>query len=346
MEHRSVYAKSVFNNSKLVENPGYQFSIQVLNDSKDDVIGMHRCNVPFKAHGVTLQTPTHNRITIRTVHTFSSVQAVTDTRNLLHERFVSMKQFTSEDSRIIYDLFMGGQANQHWAAIKIDRIIQMQDLNQAGSLYVTDLDLMLYSKDYKDKLIHPYSEFANSAQEGEGVAKQHPYTAGIVIQLVDNDDKIAKRYIYLANQIVEVPIIQDKSRQSGVYVHLIDKGLSECTRHELSDMESIGLYPTIEEAETNGKPELVHQKAVTMLKQQLETKKIENDQARVEYEARISQLKQDQEEYLRNLERDRHKTKDEYEERSYRRKDEHEALKVGASILAIVLSIVAIAKKA
>ncbi len=346
MEHRSIYAKSMFNGSKLVENPGYQFSIQVLNDSKDDVVAMHRCNIPFKAHGVSLQTPTHNRITIRTVHTFSSLQAVTDTRNLLHERFVSMKQFISEDSRIIYDLLMGGQANQHWAAIKIDRIIQMQDLNQAGSLYVTDLDLMLYSKDYRKDLIHPYSEFANCAQEGEGVAQQHPYTAGMVIQLVDNDDKIAKRYIYLANQIVEVPIIQDKSRQSGVYVHLIDKGLSGCTRHELSDMESIGLYPTIEEAETNGKPELVHQKVVTTLKQQLETSKIENDQARVEYEAKISQIKQDHEEYVRNIERERHKTKDAYEERSYQRKSDYEGLKAGAAMLAIVLSVVAIAKKA
>ena len=84
MEHSSIYVDPKHNASKMDDRSGYQYSIQVLNDSKDDIICMHRGNIPSIVRGASMQMPTHNRITIRTIHTFYTPQAVSDTRNLLH----------------------------------------------------------------------------------------------------------------------------------------------------------------------------------------------------------------------------------------------------------------------
>lgn len=345
MSHMSIYVEPNLNTSKLDDRSGHQYAIQVLNDSKDDIVVMHRDNIPFQVRGASLQLPTHNRITIRTTYTFYTPQAVADTRNLLHDRFVQMKQFVSKDSKIIYDILMSGHTNHQFSHIKIDRIVSVKDLQQQGCLYINDLDIMLYYKDYNKPMVHPYSEHAIRTMDGEKIAKTSE-GIGIMVQIVDNDEKIARRFGYMCNKIVEVPIIHDESKQSGIYVHHIDNGQSSCIKHDLSEMEALGLYPSEEEAATNGKPDLIHQKEMLELKKKLDIAKAERDRVEVENNARITAIKEEHEEYMREQERKRYETKDHYEERSYSRKNDYESLKVGAAALAIVLSIVAIAKKA
>lgn len=342
----TVHLEPVLNKDRLDQKAEYQYTISVLNDSKDDVIGMHRSNIPFKVRGMSLQKPTYNTITVRTTHLFTSSQAAADAANLLHERFVQTKQFISQDSRIIYDYLMGGQVNQSWVMIKIDRTVSTKVLKEKGSLYIGELDLMLYADTYTEPLIHPYSKHAVSVQEGNQIAQQCAASVGIVIEIIDNDERISRRFGYMCNQVIELPVAKDTEKESGVYLHQVNNGTSECIRYELDQMESLGIYANHEEAMTNGKPDLMRQKEVTELKKELEISKIENDRARITYETRIGEIKANHEEYMRQQERKRYETKDHYEEKSYSRKNDYEGLKVGAAALAIVLSIVAIAKKA
>lgn len=366
MKYESRYIKPSLNKNRMEERYQYKYDVQVFNDSRYDITMMNRNNVPVLIQGIPIQTATHSMVTIRTTHTINNAKTFSDIRNKINESYQQHGQFLSEDAELIFHVLNNGQANTNNAVIRIDRQVSINDLMRQGCLYINDIDLMLYYENYTGAMVHPYSEYAVNNVPGENIAKVS-CTSGIVIQIVDNDEKIAKRFVYMADRIIEVPIITDSSRRSGMYLYDINNSESDLVFCELDELEKHQIYPTEEQAKTHGKPDLIHEKEIKRLKQESELKELESkkriqelkeeyeikraeaaiadDERKRQQESEIARIKLDYEEKMRQKDYERQSTKDHFDERSYSRKSDYESIKTAGIMFTVILSIAAYLKK-
>jgi hypothetical protein len=208
-------------------------------------------------------------------------------------------------------------------------------------------------------------------------------SSGIFVELIDNENNITNRYMYVARQLLELPARRDQTKQSGVYfttaVHDKDGDTNMDPKfYSFEDAEeALGLFKTKEEAMTGGNPEFIAktkyaEQEAALRDAQRELEKVKNDHKIAEQHRleKMAALKHDLEEkqlYMKekinDLEHNLEKTKkrnselkeesdsrkltraDYYEERSYERKDSSELIKFVPALIVGAIGMFALFAK-
>jgi hypothetical protein len=347
------YAKPIINVHTDTGEAGAEFKLTqfYINNTNENVTVVLRNNLPIYCpkHRHTLTGAT--TFTVRNVYQFNSYAVVVDTINQITN--VINAHGETEDLKLIKDVLVNAYDNDrncNYARVCIDRKIDILDIKSNGSLYVPEVDVLLQYNHLDVSVPHPFSKNGHAIAEYHKLAEEKKVT-GIFIELVDNENNIDKRYMYVANQILEVPVTKDKSKESGVY-------FTKAINNKFNDIhikpefytfdeavDYLGLYKSKEEAATGGNPQLVSKVKLAELEEKLQHLKHSNQIDQAEKQALISQLNHELELAKAEVIRTKHEAEnnkhrrddyydsrqknrnDYYEDRSYQRKDTHEILK-------------------
>lgn len=216
----------------------------------------------------------------------------------------------------------------------------------SGLLFV---DLEIYTREQVP--VHPLSEFAREISERKNatvhIADIH--STVLDITFVDNSDRFGKLFGFAFGTVTELVSVKDPTRQDGVYVRrrMAFQTESESTTEYLpidEAMETMQLYATRHEAQTNGRPEKIlerqerelqekinsRKREIDLQKNELDAARIELDKQRAELEGRVLETDRLKAELNAKLEEKSFTVKDktlDYEQRSAQQKVESETRK-------------------
>jgi hypothetical protein len=339
------------------------------NNTNEDVVVLLRNNLPIRvpkhvtgfSHGKTFN--------IKTAYTFNSHNTIIDTINGSTE---ILKNYSTqnEDLHLIKTALLNNYNNDrhtNYCCVVIERQVDLQTLKQDEVLYMPECDTLLCFRNIDLSKPHPFSE------NGQAISEYHKFisnrkVSGVFVELIDNENNIGNRYMYVAKQLVEIPARKDPNKKSGVYFTkaVNDKFDDIQIQPEFYDFDNsedyLGLYRTKEEAMTGGNPDNISKVELKQLEQKLLHAKLEHDREKVIRDREVSELQRNLEisklETLRAREEaDRAKVvradaydqrskirEDYYEDRSYQRKDTHELIKYLPGIALGIIGAVAYVK--
>lgn len=310
-----------------VHNSNADFTYQVvcLNNTNQDITIVFRDNLPITYHRPTTPSIGDKEFVVRKTYTFSGHLRITEVANNLHTLMMNEKDnVISEDLTIIYKAlhdYLRMNSIAKFTSIAIDREVDLKQLEGNNGCYLSELDIMVYDGKYRPDMIHPYSIKAKSQNAFNDLVEDHN-CLGITVEIVDNEDMIAARYMYFADRVFEMPIKKDGERHSGVYLTSNDRGAPRTEYCTLEDMANrFGIQPTAEEAITGGNPELIH-------KNRLRELDIEANVSKAQQQIEISESKRELLKLQEKQERIALEQKQRYEELSLRLKREAEEQKL------------------
>jgi hypothetical protein len=152
----------------------------------------------------------------------------------------------------------------------VDTIVHQEAIKRHQSVYVSSKDLMLTMVDPSAALDHPFSQGSLLVEKYEKLI-QNNSGINFFIEIIDNDDELADRYLYLAKQVFKIIPHRDQTRQSGVYFGIgeVDgtgKTLKDIKRFDLDKASGeLGLYKTREEAISAGDVKSLRQEEIAKL---------------------------------------------------------------------------------
>lgn len=342
-------------NHKDENSAAFKTIIYYINDSDIDITVTHRNNL-----GVTIFKPlnvmsNNKRFIIRKCYQFRNPDVITSTETNINNYSVVFGG-SNHELMLIREIIRRNRENNyrcHYVDINIDYVINVSDLKEESVLYDKELDLVIAAGNYSTNFPHPFST------EGQGVTEYLDYInnkkgTGIFVEIVDNESLIKSRYIYAAKQLIELSVVKDPNKPSGVYftklsnnrlddVHITPK------KYTFNEAEAaLGIYKTIEEAMSGGDPEQVNKKELAELNALLleQKKRLAEANAEVEYKkAENARLKEEFE--ARKMERDddSDRRKDHYDRKTYERKDVYETVKTVGLLLSLAIGVCALAAK-
>jgi hypothetical protein len=202
----------------------------------------------------------------------------------------------NDDLQIVYKVLTDQQLIGKFSAVAsvhIDRTILVDDLIRDSHCYVAISDLMIYQGLYHADMVHPYSVKARSTGLYEDI-NPAGVGLGITIELIDNEDSVAARYMSIAGRIYEVPVYKDVERPSGVYMTDNHKGQTHLSYTALADIGGgLGMHRSIEEAMTAGNVELTQKSQLKELEHVANTSKIAAIHAVAESKSSMLKLQAD-----------------------------------------------------
>lgn len=318
-------------------------------------------------------------IEIKTTYRVSNNEGIDGTLSLLRA-FQENNVLTSDDARQIMDRLVDlyrrdpsrfSKTNFEFAVF---RRILCDTLVRDKKVYLRDCDIVLTLDRNMMLAPHPNS---NEGFQQVDVNRQYHGQAGVFVKVIDNGQFSPSRFFYSGRQVIEVPSVQDRKSESGVYCTIATMqpdGTVQPKTHFYTFEEAereIGLYRTKQEAETNGSPEKIVELEIARAKNEEvcgkrkiaelsllnEQLKQEFEQRSLEYKAEIqrnnhqletmklenSRLKEsiDVMKAVRedNYDQSKRTRNDYYEERSYRRKDSSELIKYVPGLVLGVIGI-------
>lgn len=316
----------------------FTYQICCINTSGQDVTVVFRDNLPvtYSRSPVTEVGP--KQFIIRKTYTFTNYVRISEVATNLHTILSVKDNISSEDIQLVYKVLMEQLRINKFttvANVHIDREINLGLLSEQGFAYVSDLDLMLFDGRFSVDMVHPNSIKSKSQELFNDVTASSDGLS-MTIEMVDNENVVSTRYMYLANKVVEIPSIKDPERPSGVYKTDNNYGKVNTTFCTLDEMgERLGIQPTIEDAITAGDPEILHKSRLKELERATNISKIEQQQEATESkrrmlqlqeetETRMTDLKRSYDELASRLKRDSEELKVQNEEQTIRLKREHE----------------------
>lgn len=363
----------------------FKVTMYCINNTVYDVTMVHRDDLAVEYRKTYDQYNGPKNLIVRKNYQITSYQRMNDIINGLQMLLTAKGRLPNEDLKLIYNVLIEQRKLNklsHVVTINIDRSVDVETIHKEGNLYIPETDTMFYIGTYNINMLHPYGSQAKAQQIFDEDTIQKGHISSISLQIVDNHDQIASRYISVAGRLLSVPVIKDVERANGLYVKTNDNGHVKIDSIALDQMsEQFGIYATAEEAMTAGNPDILHRSALKESEKELELIKIESAREiaeskqrmlklQQEHDAMISQFKKDSEEQKRQSEQEKfdlerrlrklelrrleekdlleersNKRKDHYERRSYERKDTSEAWKTAGVIVAGALSIFAVMKK-
>jgi hypothetical protein len=354
-----------------------------INDSDIDVLVVLRNNLKVNINKTHELKRGNNSFIIRTVYHFNDRKTVVATLNELAS-YKDVSDIVSEDLHMIHkslSLAYSNNNNLSVANVAIDRSINTFNLKQLDTMYITETDVLI-SVNTTEPLCHPYS-MEGSTKSAYGNIVNNRNVSGIFVEIIDNEHAISNRFMYVCKQVVEIPVIKDKSRSSGVYYGRIDRGIvtepNVCDLSVMSDV--LGIYSNKEQALTGGDPGVLSKTVLKEKESAVEHQRHLNEIAKNElaiilsdYKKTIAEdeakykliaLEQDRkmEDYKREamkekedllmknakikekLAKKKSRREDYYEDKSYNRKDNYETIKTIGILASGALGLFAILKK-
>lgn len=248
-----------------------------------------------------------------------------------------LKDDGDERSKILEATIERNNENVGGFRVVIRRHIRQVDITGHKAVYDVATDFMVCVHNAYLTFVHPESKEGRNNKDLSDYVKGRPN--GRLIEIVDNNKEIRERFMFSANTVVRVPCVQDLERDDGIYVtNVEDKGLStsdiDTKKYSFEEgCAKFGLYPTREEAMTNGNPERISK--ANIIEKEREILELKNEQARrdAEIDKERTERKAEIDRLTDELNRKSARRKDHYEERSYERKDNSEIIKIFAAVV-------------
>ncbi len=336
-----------------------------LNNTPDDVCVVHRNNLPIILKRSNSYFGGIGNFTIRTIYHFNSKEQIVNAINNL-ALVAKDSQIQNNELEIIRTALLEGFNSRHGEiklySVAIDKEVPIKKIKQHRAIYIHEADVVICDPRAMTRCLHPYSEEGMINNNYREFVEQRK-VSGVFVELIDNENKIHTRYMYVAKKLVEVPARVDKSKKSGVYfttaeydhmdeVHINPEYYSAAEAEDI-----LGLHRTAEEAMTGGDPSSLSKIAEDKAKSEYLELKRKTDLERIENERRANA----DQERLRLLEAqinenklnrtdmyEERKTKraDYYDERSTERKDNSELWKYISAACITGLTVYAATTKA
>ena len=308
-----------------------QTTVAFFNNSQYRVVVMDRDNLPTLLNGHDPAVALENTVTVQTKYQYVNHSAFMENLALL-ESLGSRYKMTSENHDILRKVFMKLKEtpfNHGAVCITIENKISLDNLVGKGHVYDPSTDLMVVDAHHWGKFVHPSSPEYEEAVPVNKYLKEKK-ASGILVEIVDNDQRISKRFFYCAGNVLCVNPHQDAGRSDGVYLTTflnqtngdIDQ---ETTRVDLDKAETVvGLFKTAEDALTNGAPDTLIKQHEAMLRAELTERTHEIETIKRDAIAAEARFREEAREREAQLQREEHKRKREAEESAERQRIEND----------------------
>ena len=195
------------------------------------------------------------------------------------------------------------QMNFH--SLLVDKEIPLKTIRNNSAVYVHEADLLLCDSRSSLRCVHPYSEEGMINHQYKAFIEERK-VSGVFIELIDNENTVKTRYMYVAKQLVEIPARKDSSKKSGLYFtranyDRLNEVSMEPKHYSFEEAEQeVGMYKTKEEALSGGNPESLSKgeedkakRELLEVKRIMEQEKAESDRTllRVSHELEMTKIK-------------------------------------------------------
>lgn len=288
---------------------------------------------------------------VRQIYKFNGSTTIVSAINSLND-IIDRSKVKLTELEILRDALTEAYRNSHGSPlctydVTIDKTISGKRIRSTQSVYITEADLLIQDETFPGGIVHPFSE-QGIHEQGISDFVSGKKTSGVLLELIDNENKINTRYIYVAKKVMSIPTHKDSQRASGVYCTRIDHDhfdtefVTEYFTYEEAEVE-LGIFRTEEDAISGGDPELLARIAEDTIRKELAEMKARTEREKLESDQRIRLLQEELEErkMRRNDHYDdkRHRRDDYYEDRSHVRKDNSEFWKLTTGMLVTILTV-------
>jgi len=282
-------------------NASYSLQTQYFNRTENNFMVTDRQNLTVTIpKSKILHHRTRQAFVVRRHHTFSNREAV---ESALENHRVERGNLIEENTELLQvleqlekELNRGNiHHNSVGISVFVDRLIPVELLTRYASIYISDLDILVRLDGQMIYTPHPTSKDAMLRGEFLEQTEGRPVSGGLY-EIVDNESSFAQRFISVGTDIIELPILRDRSRKSGVYAFKAE--FSQMGKREfnlqyypLEDMNKLGIYPTREEALGNGNAARVFEREMIAAKMELDRFKVESERAQRERDLEIANMR-------------------------------------------------------
>lgn len=339
-------------------NAEFRITEIYINNTNEDVCIVQRNNLPVIVKRSQSYFGGAGNLTIRTFYNFNNKEQIVTTINNI-DRVVKGSQIKNIELEILHAALLeaynscGGSIKNY--AVALDKEVPIKKIKQHAAIYIHEADLVVCDPRSMIKCLHPYSDEGMMLDQYRDFIERKKIS-GLFVELIDNDNKITTRYMYVAKKLVVVPTKVDKTKKSGVYFtkagfDVMDEIEIEPEYYSFEDAEQeLGLHRTAEAAQSGGDPGLLLKIEEDKIRREFLELKTKTDRERVISEERQRKLESELNEskLVRTDFYDQKKLQrgDYYEDRSHVRKDGSEIWKFASAICITALGVYAAVTKA
>jgi len=268
---------------------------------------------------------------------------ITEEQNLIQQHIVKLENSKYNSDRTTFQ-------------VNIVRRVPMTEMLSKAAVHVPGTDMLLYPGPYNTAILHPLDpDYVTQHVHRRLTSKIDTEAVASVMEIVDNRSNISSRYYHMFGETVEIPVVTDNTRNTGVYVTTIINKKERTQFYSIENAEELlGVCKVREDADFYGNQEL----RISTEKHRLDTEK-----HKTEYELKQRQLIADTEKHLETLKQKRiqkqqelealeiklkaeaaRERKSEYENEAYSKKSQLELMKMVPIVITACASIYGIFK--
>lgn len=345
------------------------YETNVDNNEKDTFFAVQRNNVQTPIPVSRSSFRGEHVIRVRTAYTFRYETIVQTLDNV--QKLLAMSEYKNLELRIIQKELTAWLPRRGYSndiTVNVDLEFPIRKMKTGQGLYSAECDTLFIRADQVLNIPHPYSREGTHLREAM-VGEIPGKSAGVFVEIIQNENKFEERYIYVAKKIVKITPHTDRSRKEGVHVTTIGYNdydaedelrniniFTELLTFEEAE-EKIGLYKTAEAASAFGDLGIMRKDELTRLEHELQRSKVEYDtvkrdaeradlEARRRYTELSNQFEEEKAKRMDKYDQRKHERADFYDERGQYRKDGSDAWKFAATVAITALGVYAATLKA
>jgi hypothetical protein len=269
--------------SNLELHTPFRRTVYYINNTSENIVVVHRNNLPIYVKQAAVGIVMRKDFIVRTIYKFQTHAQIVETINMVstYQKLHGANNLDLELVREILLTAVDQNKSAHNVEVCIDLEIPAKEITKLKACYSLESDLLLMSGEYHTNIPHPYSAEGRTIQQFKDLVHEHKFS-GMVIELIDNEMKVPRRFITCGKTCMEIAALQDPSRPSGVYVKTIisnkDGTVITPSSMVLDDAENkLGLYPTIEQAVSNDQIESLSKQQLQVAQNELEMLRSKNN---------------------------------------------------------------------
>jgi hypothetical protein len=350
-------------NSKLIggatistcEKSTFDLRVQVVNELQNDVVALDHNNNYFVIKR-SRATVSYNRLVIYMTYSFPKEDSIKGTFEII--RKVRELRHRGEVVNTIYEDLIERDTEKKLGfslcSVTIQIEVKEADFLRNPSIFEENSNLLFSIAPVYDA-VHPGSRKARIESSPDLGFTENDVPSGFAFEIIDNDGGEYKRFIHMANNVVSVPVRVNLQKPNGLYVTKIDgsnnrKVQVSTTFYSMEPetgkisfdqvLERYGIYKSKEEAESNGKPDVILaaqnkqlDKELNEGRVKLERLKQEFAAEKLEHQKEVLRLEQEKAVFKDKMETKALRDNDYYESRSAERKDTSEWIKFIPAVL-------------
>jgi len=310
----SIWDEPMGSHDPLSSGGAYRKSISFVNGCNCEIVSIDSSGVvvtiPEEGKGGTrmrsipeLLKP--NSIAVITTHQFQTRDAmlqfnadinyrrkgsftITEEQDLIQQHIVKLENSKRNSTRTTFQ-------------VNIVRRVSMTEMLSKVAVHVPGTDILLYPGPYNTAILHPLDpDYVAQHVHKRLTSKVDTEAVASIMEIVDNKSNISSRYYHMFGETVEIPVVADSTRNTGVYVTTIIDNKERTRFYSIEKAEELlGVCKVREDADFYGNQEL----RISTEKHRLEAEKhrLDTEKHKTDYELKQRQLIADTEKHLETL---------------------------------------------